>query len=269
MNWRIEVAVQTPVHSALGDLLSYASAVPPRIGNLVRVPLGRREVLGVVWAVEPLTEGPVTGIELKPISAVLDALDPLADGWRDLVGFAARYYQRSLGEIALAALPPSLREMSSLQLTRRLKRQKPITALQPTGVQRPPVALTNEQAGALAAIDAEAGPFVLFGSTGSGKTEVYLRSVSALFQRDPTAQVLVMVPEINLTPQLESQFEERFADALGAGAVVSLHSGMTNPQRLASWTCAAQWRGAHCLGYPHGRVRVDAEVASDRGRRRA
>ncbi|MDB5731411.1 MAG: primosomal protein [Variovorax sp.] len=107
----------------------------------------------------------------------------------------------------------------------------------------PPVAAcltvpSAEQADALARFDAEAGPFLLFGSTGSGKTEIYLRAVASLLARDPTAQALVMVPEINLTPQLEARFRERFEPRFGAGAVVSLHSGMTNPQRLASWLAA-------------------------------
>ena len=48
----IEVAVQTPAHSGVGDLLSYRSALPLQPGQLVRVPLGKREVLGVVWRVE-------------------------------------------------------------------------------------------------------------------------------------------------------------------------------------------------------------------------
>ena len=49
----IEVAVQTPAHSGVGDLLSYRSPVPLQAGHLVRVPLGRREVLGVVWHSRP------------------------------------------------------------------------------------------------------------------------------------------------------------------------------------------------------------------------
>lgn len=230
MNWRLEVAVQTPAHSALGDVLSYASPVPVAPGALVRVPLGRREVLGVVWSSQPAgtQDDEAAPMELKPIGAVLDALPPLGAGWRDLVAFAARYYQRSLGEIALAALPPQLRDLSAVQLARRLKRQAApaAAAASPCG---PP--LTPEQAQALARFDAESGPFLLFGSTGSGKTEVYLQAVAALLEREPQAQVLVMVPEINLTPQLEARFKDRF----GSAAVVSLHSGMTNPQRLASW----------------------------------
>jgi primosomal protein N' (replication factor Y) len=203
-------------------------------GALVRVPLGRREVLGVAWAVRSADEDPGSDLELKPVAGVLDALPPLGDGWRDLVGFAARYYQRSLGEIALAALPPQLRDLNAVQLARRLKRQAPTAGAGGGEPAAAMVALTAEQTAALARFDAEPGPFLLFGSTGSGKTEVYLRSVATLLAREPAAQALVMVPEINLTPQLEARFKARF----GAEAVVSLHSGMTNPQRLASWLAA-------------------------------
>jgi primosomal protein N' (replication factor Y) len=82
------------------------------------------------------------------------------------------------------------------------------------------------------------GPFLLFGATGSGKTEVYLQIVQQLLTRDRAAQALVMVPEINLTPQLESRFRARFDALFGAGAVVCLHSGMTPAQRLKSWLAA-------------------------------
>ena len=242
MNWRIDVAVQTPAHAALGDLLSYSAAESIAPGTLVRVPLGKREVLGVVWGSEALeNEAPGDGADppmtLKPVAAALDALAPLGDAWRDLVSFAARYYQRSLGEIALSALPPQLRDLNALQLARRLKRR---SAQAPgSGVAAPSgTALTPEQTEALRRIDAETGPFLLFGSTGSGKTEVYLRAVAALLDADPAAQALVMVPEINLTPQLEARFRARFETRFGADAVVSMHSGMTNPQRLASWLAA-------------------------------
>ncbi|MGJ7580304.1 replication restart helicase PriA [Variovorax sp. RHLX14] len=245
MNWRIDVAVHTPAHAALAETLSYSSAESIVPGTLVRVPLGKREVLGVAWGCEALASGTADDaggnddapMALKPVAASLDALAPLGDTWRDLVSFAARYYQRSLGEIALAALPPQLRDLSSVQLARRLKRQ---SANAPGGgpIVSPGTALTAEQAEALRRIDAESGPFLLFGSTGSGKTEVYLRAVAELLEADPAAQALVMVPEINLTPQLEARFRARFEARFGADAVVSLHSGMTNPQRLASWLAA-------------------------------
>ena len=188
MNWRIEVAVQTPAHAALGDLLSYhgMQALPP--GTLVRVPLGKREVLGVAWQSRPMTEDDAA-LALKPLGTALDTLAPLGDAWRDLVAFAARYYQRSLGEIALAALPPQLRDLSGVQLARRLKRQGNATADVSDARALPAEATASaEQASALRRIEAEPGPFLLFGSTGSGKTEVYLQAVATLLARSPRSE---------------------------------------------------------------------------------
>ena len=98
--------------------------------------------------------------------------------------------------------------------------------------------LSAEQEAAIARFHQTDGTFLLFGATGSGKTEIYLRCVQELLQREPQAQAIVMVPEINLTPQLQSRFIERFGPLFGEHAVVSLHSGMTNPQRLKSWLAA-------------------------------
>ena len=229
MSTLVHVVVPTPAHSTVAGPLSYRSEFPLAPGALVRVPLGRREVCGVAWdAPADAGEAPAG---LKSVGVPLDGLPPLSAAWRELVGFAAGYYQRSLGEVALAALPPQLRELDAVQLARRLKRA---TAAVDAGVADVRPEPTPEQARALAAIEAEAGPFLVFGATGSGKTEVYLRTVESLLQRDPQAQALVLVPEINLTPQLQARFEQRF----GTGAVVPLHSGMTNPQRLRSWIAA-------------------------------
>lgn len=232
MTQEIHVVVPTPAHSSLAGALSYRSELPLTPGALVRVPLGKRDVCGVVWEAPPADEvRSLAADQLKSIGEPLPGLPPLSAAWRELVGFAAGYYQRSLGEVALAALPPQLRALDATQLARRLRRAA--AAPQPAaGVARPE--LTADQGAALDAIASEAGPFLLFGATGSGKTEVYLRAVEALLQRDPQAQALVLVPEINLTPQLQARFEDRF----GAGAVAPLHSGMTNPQRLRSWMAA-------------------------------
>ena len=262
----LQVAVSTPAHSALGDLLSYACDRPLPPGTLVRVPLGRREVLGVVWDA-PAEPPPLpAGMAPRAIAGVLEGMAPLDAAWRRLVAFAARYYQRALGELALAALPPQLRELTPEQLARRMRRTSPAFPPLPQAgegggegcknghnAQSPAhpcplpqggegvvgsISLSAEQASAAAQIDTNPGPFLLFGSTGSGKTEVYLHSVQQALAASPAAQALVMVPEINLTPQLEARFRERFAPLYGDAAVVSLHSGMTNPQRLKSWLAA-------------------------------
>ena len=73
---------------------------------------------------------------------------------------------------------------------------------------------------------------LLHGATGSGKTEVYLRAAARTLEAG--RQALVLVPEINLTPQLEARFAERFAGR----HIVSLHSGLTPAQRLRNWLAA-------------------------------
>jgi len=225
----IEVAVQTPAHSGVGDLLSYRSPAQLQAGQLVRVPLGRREVLGVVWRTG--TDAPdLPPQAIKDVAGVLEGLPPLDARWRQLMAFAAQYYQRSLGEMALSALPPQLRDLDNTQLARRLKKQGAAAPLQ---VQAGPE-LSAQQAAALGQMATHPGPFLLFGNTGSGKTEVYLRAVQQALQTDPLAQALILVPEINLTPQLEARVRERF----GEQAVVSMHSGLTPAQRLKSWLSA-------------------------------
>ena len=239
------VVVATPAHSAVGGILSYRSESPLTPGALVRVPLGSREVLGLVWDCPAHPPDGLSEAQTKPVAGVLEGLPPLNDRWRQLVKFAAQYYQRSLGEVALAALPPQLRELDAVQLARRLKRRdkKARTGEAPAGTTVTGHEPSAEQAQALQALTAATDPVLLYGATGSGKTEVYLRATQAVLETatpegEAPTQVLVMVPEINLTPQLEARFRERFEPAFGTGSVVSLHSGMTPAQRLGSWLAA-------------------------------
>jgi primosomal protein N' (replication factor Y) len=240
----VSVLVQMPAHSALAGPLSYSAEQALEPGTLVRVPLGKRETLGVVWD----AASPHDGAELRSVSTVLDGIAPLNAAWRQLIGFAAGYYQRGLGEVALASLPPQLRDLSAAQWLRRLQR-KPRAAAEPAVAAEVLPTPTDEQAAALQRIQADDGTFVLFGSTGSGKTEVYLRAVQEALDSDPRAQVLVMVPEINLTPQLEARFVARFAPHFGRDALVAMHSGMTPAQRLNSWLAAHR-------GPAHGGARI-------------
>jgi primosomal protein N' (replication factor Y) (superfamily II helicase) len=242
------IVVQTPAHSPLAGLLTYQSEQLIAVGGFVRVPLGSRELLGVVWQKldsppEQLFGAQGKAIEYKAIIADL-GIQPVGSSWLRLIEFTANYYQRSLGEVALAALPPQLRTLNATQVERRMKRTKVVdsnTAVENNNVANiaiNSVALNAEQTSATAKISTEIGPFLLFGATGSGKTEVYLRAALEALQNDPAAQVLMMVPEINLTPQLEDRVRERICPIYGDDSVVSLHSGMTNPQRLKSWLSA-------------------------------
>jgi len=116
----LPVMLHTPAHSQLAGPLTYLSEQALAAGTLVRVPLGQRELLGVVWdaATDPGADS-FDAERLRPISAPLEAIAPLSLAWRQLVTFAANYYQRSIGEVALAALPPQLRDLNTLQLARR------------------------------------------------------------------------------------------------------------------------------------------------------
>jgi len=242
-----KVVVATPAHSGVAEALCYRSELLLAPGTLVRVPLGAREVLGVVWDCPDVPPEGLSEARTREVAGVLEGLPPLNGRWRQLVQFAARYYQRSLGEVALAALPPQLRDLSNVQLARRLKR----SAGDPSPA--PPARdedreLSEQQREALAALEEARAPVLLFGATGSGKTEVYLQATHRALAHLTSAQVLVMVPEINLTPQLEARFRERFEPLFGAGAVVCLHSGMTPAQRLASWLAAHTGRARIVLG---------------------
>ena len=248
MSHWLQVVVATPAHSAIAGPLTYRSDLPLSPGTLVRVPFGRREVLGVVWEAAS-DSGELDEANIRDIAGALDGLAPLSSTWRKLVAFTAGYYQRSLGEVALAALPPQLRELTTPQLARRLKRPVLDTSRpQDTTVL---IALSAQQTCAIAEFDAENDgdqrPALLFGATGSGKTEVYLRAAVRVLALDPQAQVLVMVPEINLTPQLQARFEARFAH-LGQERVVPLHSGLTPAQRLKSWLAAHSGQARLVLG---------------------
>jgi primosomal protein N' (replication factor Y) len=102
-----------------------------------------------------------------------------------------------------------------------------------TAVSEQPLKLNAEQAQVLAeftSLPAGFAPALLDGVTGSGKTEIYLRLIQQL--RDQGKQVLVLVPEIALTPQTVGRFERRFG---ARGGVASLHSNLTDRERLQTW----------------------------------
>jgi primosomal protein N' (replication factor Y) len=223
------VAVETPQHAGLGGVLDYLAAQPWPAGTLVRCPLGRRTVPGIVWGEAAGSDTPAE--RLRELAEVMDSLPPLPPSWRALVDFAAGYYQRGTGELALSVLPPELRKLTAVQVAKRVARLQKSPPVAPGGPLPLWPELSAEQTAVLDGLPAE-GPVLLHGATGSGKTEVYLRAAERALQA--CRQVLVLVPEINLTPQLEARFAQRFPDRV----LVSLHSGLTPAQRLKHWLMA-------------------------------
>ncbi|PKO87907.1 MAG: primosomal protein N' [Betaproteobacteria bacterium HGW-Betaproteobacteria-12] len=217
------VALDLPLHR-LFDYVAPPTASRDDIGRRVRVPFGRGEKIGVVVDVADSGDWPLE--QLKSAGDVLRDLPPLPADFFALCSFASTYYQAPFGEVVLQALPAGL------------KRCEPPTrrAVRPPVPGQPPVLpeLTGEQAVAVAAVEPAAGfaAHLLHGVTGSGKTEVYLRLVERALAAG--RQALLLVPEINLTPQLEERVRARFPQR----TVVALHSELAEAARERNWRAA-------------------------------
>ena len=305
----LRVALDTPAD----DLFDYLAPPDVHPGELVVVPFGRRSVTGI--AVQRAAHSEVPPERLREIAGRLAWMAPLDRHWLSLASFAARYYQRRLGEVMLPALPPALREpegwdrleqrarttryrivpgaaeallgavparaRTAQALARALAEQgdagltlaeaRALSAAAPArlaewesaswlavetvdkplldvldGPPSTPPPLHAEQREAVAAIG-EARDFVTFllhGVTGSGKTEVYLHAMAEALAGDPQAQVLMLVPEINLTPQLQSRIAARFPHL----PLAVLHSGLADQERTLQWLAAHRGEARIVLG---------------------
>lgn len=228
----ISVALDLPLHRLFEYVVPATSTAD--IGLRVRVPFGRGEKIGVIVDVAETSEWPLS--QLKVAGEILRDLPPLPADFFALCRFASAYYQAALGEVLLQALPVGLKRLDPP----KRRNTRPAAGVTPSI--RPQ--LTAEQSAAVEAIDPAAGfaAHLLHGVTGSGKTEVYLH----LIERALAAgrQVLLMVPEINLTPQLEGRVRARFPEA----GVVSLHSELAEAARERNWRAAFAGEAAIVLG---------------------
>ena len=218
------VALDLPLHRLFDYLVEDGEPLEP--GLRLRVPFGRGEKIGILVALPDSSEFPPE--QLKPALEVLRDTPPLPPEFFRLCEFASNYYQAPLGEVMLQALPPGLKKPRAV----RRRQLKPKTG-KPAAAPALP-ALNPEQAQAVAAVCASQGyaPFLLHGVTGSGKTEVYLRLIAAALEQE--RQALLLVPEINLTPQLEARIRNRFPGV----AVAMLHSELAEAAREREWKAA-------------------------------
>ena len=239
----LQIALDTPLNSVFDYGWPYEGDVAPQVGQLALVSFGRREVVGLIVAIA--AESDVPADKLKNAIAVRDQLTPLSPQWLALAGFAADYYQRPLGEVALPGLPKNLRVPSTVALDRALKKMAKLPPPgDPAPVDMPP--LNPSQQEAADAIGGATGftPALLYGVTGSGKTEVYLQACAQVLARDPQAQILILVPEINLTPQLEGNIRARFPGLM----LATLHSSLSEGERMLHWLSAHQGQARIVLG---------------------
>ncbi len=233
-----------PLDYVVPEALDQQTPTSTLLGRLCVVPLGSRKVIGVV--VEVLAHSHVPAARLKSIES-LPSVPALPAGWLKLTQFAASYYHHGWGETALASMPRIWRSLTGPRREATLTKLRSMSFVQPTSADgKTPKRLNSAQSAAVDAINATQGfaCHVLFGVTGSGKTEVYLEAMARRLAQAPGAHVLLLVPEINLTPQLEARVRERFAQL----SIVSLHSGLADGVRAGAWLAALEGRARIVLG---------------------
>ncbi len=246
----VQVVLEAPIDKHFDYRYQPAEnqAGKPTVGQLVAVPFGRRTAIGIVTGIAGETDVPDD--RLRDVAYLYQEIPPLNTAWLDLCRFAAGYYHRTLGEVAINALPKMVRQNKQTSVQRALKKlekqQKPKSEKQLEASPDTAPALNPAQQQALDTIMQTEGfaSILLFGVTGSGKTEVYLRAVAEKLGQYPDGQVLLMVPEINLTPQLEARVRARFPHE----EIVSLHSGLTEGERLRNWLSAVSGKARIILG---------------------
>ncbi len=211
------------------DNTTFTYSIPPNVqestrpGTLVSVPFGRRTCRGWVTALTPTTARATKSIlSLLYPESVLDPIHIALASW------LSRYYQAPLVDC-----------FRTVCLFKKVVRPRPplarLAGTQDAPARCPPrlTRLTVHQEAAVTAISRASGTaatFLLHGITGSGKTEVYLATIQKLQQENPTAQALVLVPEITLTPQMVQRFTTWFGDR-----VLVWHSKLSAGQRYRTW----------------------------------
>ncbi len=228
----IDVVVPLPVYKVFTYVLPEGMPLPA-IGSRVLVPVGHRDMVGMIW--RSSAKRP-SSIELKEVKRILDTAPLVPESLVRFIEWTSSYYFYPLGQVVAEALPPGL-------LSARNRRISQITGcpekarrcrLNPVSWSfKTPLELTEEQKGALNLIyraisDRSYHPMLLYGVTDSGKTEVYLQAAAECLRHG--RDVLVLVPEIAMTLQAVAWFMDRFG-----GEVTVLHSGLTDVQRRYQW----------------------------------
>ena len=234
----------------------------PTIGQLVEVPFGRINAVAIVIKVSNHSD--YEHSKLRKVSQ-LAPLPPLDSKTLGMLNFASQYYFSTLGEIALPSIPAYWKKPKQWQalaekadgneLKPKKKNSKKKAAIEQkphvpelsSGIQKDH--LNAEQAKALNHLMGDANTeqgyraILLQGKTGSGKTAVYLNWIKAVLQRGDD-QALILVPEINLTPQLEKRVAEFFPDK----RIAVMHSGLSEKRRGGAWQETIEGKAQIILG---------------------
>jgi len=222
----------------------------PEIGNIVEVSFGRSKDIGVVIKVSDHSDFEIE--KLKTVERIAP-LPPLDKALLSLMNFASQYYIHALGETILPTIPLMWKKAEDWEKipqklmaaeTKQTKGPKIVSEGLITEAQ-----LNPDQKNALQALvpgNKDTNGFraiLLQGQTGSGKTAVFLNWLASILE-DENAQVLILVPEINLTPQLERRVHAYFPEK----KMAVLHSGVSEKKRGLAWYQAMTGKAKIILG---------------------
>ena len=248
----VQVVVDKPLSQGFDYLWDLEKlGLPPEIGHIVEVPFGRSSLVGMVIKVSTHSDFEIDKLKTVTQLAPLVPIDPAA---LRLMNFASQYYIHALGETIIPTIPQMWKKALDWEkIPKKLvaaeeKKKKTISELNSEGLIGEDD-LNEEQKSALAKLrnysskGKEFKAILLQGQTGSGKTAVFLNWLSEVL-KSSTSQVLLLVPEINLTPQLERRVRAYFPEK----KMVVLHSGITEKERGIAWYEAVTGKAQIVLG---------------------
>ena len=248
------IVVQVVVDKPLAQGFDYlwdelALGGQPEVGTIVEVPFGRTLLVGMVIKVSAHSDFDIN--KLKGVTRVAP-LPPLDPAVLRLMNFASQYYIHALGETIIPTIPqmwkkPDDWEKIPKKLTADAEKKKKKNE---SGSSEGFIDESSLNAGQKSALERlrvlSANQFkaiLLQGQTGSGKTAVFLNWLSGILENED-AQVLLLVPEINLTPQLERRVRAYFPNK----KMVVLHSGISEKKRGIAWYEAVTGKAQIILG---------------------
>ncbi|MGE3919799.1 MAG: primosomal protein N', partial [Gammaproteobacteria bacterium] len=232
-NFILQIAVAAPVRFALDYLppKDYNGKLMP--GMRVRIPFRRNETIGILLGIK--THSEIDSKRLKHAITIIDTQPVIPANLLSLIHWASEYYHYPIGEVTNQILPTLIRQGRALahHVTQTNYHRK-----------ENPHLLSTEQNIVVTEIlqkTDEYHAFLLHGVTGSGKTEIYFHVIEQILSKQK--QILVLVPEIALTPQTLNRFKARFDKS-----IVTLHSGLTDRERFDNWIAASNEQASIIIG---------------------
>ena len=213
-----DIAVGLPLRQSF----TYKSKVAIKKGTRVVVPFGKKSIVGIV--IKKISN-PNSLKGLKEIISIADNHTCFDKSIFNTILWASEYYHHPIGEVFFSFMPTLLRKKNDKIISSSSKASE-----YKLNAKDKRFELTKEQNVNLSKLNKIEGfnPSLIYGVTGSGKTEIYLQLAEKFIKKNKS--ILVLVPEINLIPQLVKRFEDRFSGEIGI-----YHSRQTPNQRLKVW----------------------------------